>query len=260
MYIKVDNVSSARPPRLFIRVTVGGDYGGRDAGKGWSRGRAGQSLGTTPIPSRACRRTQDRGGRLEELARSSIYWIGSYESWRCRTSRSRCARSRCSARRRWQPGVARLLGRLDRAGAHGDGVERATRAGDEEVLPPQLNAIIYFQELFVFQLKFTQWKGTTSARRTRQAASGSRRARSRRSARRGEGAAREEARGAQRAAGREAAQGGEEARGEEEGARGRGGRRRRGRDGRGRRRGAAAPAAAGCSSSRSTPTSRRKRS
>ena len=83
--IKVDNVSSAPLSGLFIRVTVGGDYEEVEMpGKGLvKRGRAGQSLRTTPISKLEVgvpTYFKDRGGRLEEFGSFiPIYWIGSYE-------------------------------------------------------------------------------------------------------------------------------------------------------------------------------------
>ena len=129
-------------------------------GKGLvKRGRAGQSLRTTPLSKLDVgvpTYFKDRGGKLEEFGSFiPIYWIGSYEELEMQDFAIE-VRTKSMLREKKVGELSMSLASLAQGSIEQEHTVMAwnehARAGDEEVPLLQLNAIIYFQELFVFQL------------------------------------------------------------------------------------------------------------
>ena len=159
--MKLDYLAPDPSPGLFLKITLGGNYQEREEpGKGLvKRGRKGPVFKTPPAPKLS---SEDvHYFRNEFGAGIPVYWMGSYVDLEMQEFQLELMQSFSLKRTRRRAAHSLTLSQL----AQGSVIleinlkdEKAT--GDKAAaIFARLSFVCYFQELFVFQLRFVSWRG-----------------------------------------------------------------------------------------------------
>uniref|UniRef100_A0A7S2CR31 C2 domain-containing protein n=1 Tax=Haptolina brevifila TaxID=156173 RepID=A0A7S2CR31_9EUKA len=160
--IKFQYISMEPSSGLYLKVTLGGDYSEREEpGKGLvKKGKRGLQFKTSSSPKL---RNDDVHYFQNSFGASvPIYWIGSYVDLEMEELQLELWQSQKLKKAKKRSSYSTPLISVAQNSVQGEIVFRDEKAAGEKGAPPlvRVTYVLFFEELFVFQLRFVNWRGT----------------------------------------------------------------------------------------------------
>ena len=160
--MKLVNKSGTDQSGVFLKVTLGGDYEEREEpGKGLvKKGKKGQIFCTAPSGKVENKKSHYVVGEFG--AGVPIYWLGSYSDLEMQELLIECY-AKESGKKRFAKTIKKAEHRAPLSQVAQQSIQQELELfdgfGDDKEDFAVFSVVLYFQELYVFQLKFTNWRG-----------------------------------------------------------------------------------------------------
>lgn len=159
--IKVEYLAQEPTSGLFLKIILGGDYQEREEpGKGLvKRGKKGPVFKTPPAPK--LHHEDIHYYRNEFGSGIPVYWMGSYVELEMQEFQLELMQSSTLKKTRRRAAVSITLSQLSQGSVMQEFVLKDEKATGDKAASAfvRLTFVCYFQELFVFQLRFVSWRG-----------------------------------------------------------------------------------------------------